>query len=200
MNDPNTSLIRAIALLGGVVIASIVALVIWGPADGGLVTATVTAIGALAALLVSSLLTLRASSEARAEARVAASTAAAAADTAAVAATAATASRAVSDKNAATLAHVSRQVTNNTVTTEATHSAVNSRMDQLILTVQQLAEAQQRLSNAQSLAQGIVVGREQAAQEGVPIEVVERVVDEQVKPIVQTEVQRVVEEHKEEGH
>jgi hypothetical protein len=177
VKDTNTALIRAVAVLGGFVIAGIVALTIWGPQEGGLVTGTISTIVTIVTLLVTNLLTLRASSEARVEAKVAADTAAVAADTAAVAANAATASKTASDKNAATLAHVSEQVAANTTlttetqaTVETTHKAVNSRMDELIATVQQLAETQKELAAAQAMAQGITIGRGQSGhdEKGTP--------------------------------
>jgi len=68
-----------------------------------------------------------------------------------------------SSDNATKLERVDRKIDGNTATTELTHTMVNSRMDQLIETVKRLAEAQQQLSSAQSLAQGISIGRAQVS-------------------------------------
>jgi len=66
-----------------------------------------------------------------------------------------------STDNATRLDKVNAKIDDNTVTTEMTHHAVNSRMDEMIATVKRLSEVQNDLIAAQSLAQGITIGREQ---------------------------------------
>lgn len=75
---------------------------------------------------------------------------------------------AVTEQTAHTLAVVSKQTAHaleqTQGTVETTHKAVNSRMDDLISTVKELAEKQKELAAAQALAQGIAIGREQTGQ------------------------------------
>jgi hypothetical protein len=173
LKDTNTALIRAVAILGGFVIAGIVALTIWGPREGGLVTGTISTIVTIVTLLVTNLLTLRASSEARVEAKVAADTAAVAADTAAVAANAATASKTASDKNAATLLHVSQQVEANTTmtaetqaTVEVIHQISNSHNDAL---EKKIGNLENRLEEALGVINRYVGGQEATGEATPPL-------------------------------
>jgi len=73
-----------------------------------------------------------------------------------------------STDNAVKLDQVEQKIVDNTATTDLTHRAVNSRMDEMIETVKRLGEAQQRLVAAQELARGITIGREQTGQD-VPL-------------------------------
>lgn len=73
-----------------------------------------------------------------------------------------------SEHNAAKLEKVDQKLTVNSRVTDATHVAVNSRMDELIETVKKLAETQQQLAGARGMAAGIAEGRAQVIQEIVP--------------------------------
>lgn len=73
-----------------------------------------------------------------------------------------------STDNAAKIQQVDDKLVDNTVTTDATHRLVNSRMSELIATVQRLAEVQKQLVGAQALARGITIGREQTAHDTGP--------------------------------
>lgn len=113
MNDSNTSLIRSVTILGMCVIFAVVALVIWGPTDNGLLTTVIGTIVTMATLLVTNLLTLRASSDARAAA--------------VEAVVAAKESKVASDKNAIKLSAVGDDVTKVAAAAEETHKIVNSQ-------------------------------------------------------------------------
>jgi hypothetical protein len=113
MTDSNSTLIRAMVVLGGLVIVAIVALVVWGPEDKTVLTYTITTIVTVVTLLTTNLLTLKVSAEGKA--------------TAEQAVRAATDSRVTSEKNAVALKEVAATQVEQGEVQNQTHQIVNSQ-------------------------------------------------------------------------